>query len=205
MQSRFKTFIAVFAVVAIAATLSVTASAECGIGASFKSPKLHRQAWGVTAGGVTLQLASSANDPITGLWHLTFTAEGNTEGPPDGTLIDNALTTWHADGTEIMNSGRPPQDGDFCMGVWKKTGNRTYTLNHFAWGGNDTSGGTTGIGLPQGPTRVVENITLSADGNSFTGTFSLKATDTTGKTTAEIVGALSGTRITTTTSIQDLL
>ena len=93
MQSRFKKYLVVFAVVAIAATLSVTASAECGIGASFKSPKLHRQAWGVTSGGATLQLASSANDPITGLWHLTFTAEGNTEGPPDGTLIDNALTT----------------------------------------------------------------------------------------------------------------
>lgn len=203
MQTRFKTLTAVLAVAAIAATLSVTASAACG--PDLKSPKLHRQAWGVNGSGATLQLASSANDPITGMWHVAFTAEGNTQGPPDGTPIDNALVTWHADGTEIMNSARPPQDGDYCMGVWKKTGNRTYTLNHFAWGGNDTTGGTTGIGNPEGPTRFVENVTLSADGNSFTGTFSLKSTDLSGNTTATIVGTLSATRVTTTTSIQDLL
>ncbi|MGH9494131.1 MAG: hypothetical protein ACRD3B_03970 [Candidatus Sulfotelmatobacter sp.] len=187
-----------------AGLLAATAVAQCG-SMSLKSPKLHSQAWRVTTDGAALQLVSSQNDPITGMWHVTFTAKGNTQGPPDGTPIDNALITWHADNTEIMNSGRPPQDGDFCMGVWKKTGKSTYTVNHFAWGGNDTSGGTTGIGNPTGPTRFVENVTLSADGNSFNGTFALKATDTSGNTTAEILGVLSGTRITTATSIQDLL
>src|SRR5579885_2957796 len=161
-----------------AGLLAATAVAQCGM--SYKLPKMHRQAWEVSDSAAALQLVSSSNDPVTGMWHATFTAEGNPEGPPDGTVIDNSLVTWHADGTEIMNSNRPPQDGQFCQGVWKKTGNRTYTLNHFAWGGNDTSGGTTGIGNPAGPTRLVENITLSADGNSFSGTFSLKATDPSG-------------------------
>lgn len=39
-------------------------------------------------------------------------------------------------------------------------------------------------GNPAGPTRIVEKVTLSADGNSFGGTFSLRATDPAGKTTA---------------------
>jgi hypothetical protein len=55
---------------------------------------------------------------------------------PD-TVIDNALVVWHSDKTEIMNSGRPPQDVDFCLGVWEHEKNSNkYKLNHFAWGGN---------------------------------------------------------------------
>jgi hypothetical protein len=54
---------------------------------------------------------------IVGMWHVTFTAKGNSEGPPDNTPIDNAVVVWHSDRTEIMNSGRPAQDGDFCLGV----------------------------------------------------------------------------------------
>ena len=72
--------------------------------------------------------------PIVGMWHVLFTAEGNEVGPPNGTPIDNAIVVWHRDKTEVMNSGRPPQDGDFCMGVWEVTGKGKYKLNHFAWG-----------------------------------------------------------------------
>src|SRR5215469_1269949 len=45
--------------------------------------------------------------------------------PDLDTPIDNALVPWHSDGTELMNSARPPQDGDFCMGVWKRSGKNT--------------------------------------------------------------------------------
>ncbi len=31
--------------------------------------------------------------------------------------VDNAFVQWHSDGTEIMNSRRPAQDGNFCLGV----------------------------------------------------------------------------------------
>lgn len=30
-----------------------------------------------------------------------------------------------------MNSLRPPQDGNFCLGVWEQTGRSKYYLNHF--------------------------------------------------------------------------
>jgi hypothetical protein len=55
-----------------------------------------------------------------GFWKVTFTAEGNTEGPPDDTPIDSGYVQWHSDGTEIMNSGRPPQNGNICLGVGKE-------------------------------------------------------------------------------------
>lgn len=184
-----------------AAFLTAMAAAQCGT----PTLKYHKQSWRVSDPAALLTQAAATVDPIVGMWHVTFTAEGNSGGPPDGTPIDNALVVWHSDGTEIMNSGRPPQDGDFCMGVWKRVGKSTYKLNHFAWGGNDTTNAPTGIGNPQGPTRIVEQVTLSEDGNSFTGTFRLKGTDTSGKTVAYIVGVISGTRVTIDTTIHQLL
>ena len=158
-------------------------------------------------GDSTAVLAQAADtvEPIVGMWHVVFTAEGNAGGPPDGTQIENALVVWHSDGTEVMNSGRPPQDGNFCMGVWKKVGPNRYNLNHFAWGDNDTANAPNGIGNPTGPTRIIEKVTLSADGNSFTGTFSLRATNTAGQQTAIIIGTITGTRVTMQTTIPELL
>lgn len=114
----------------IGAFLTAMAAPQCGT----PTAKLHEQAWRLGDPTALLIQAADTVDPIVGMWHVMFTAEGNSEGPPDGTPIDNALVVWHADGTEIMNSGRPPQDGDFCMGVWKKAGPNRYHLNHFALG-----------------------------------------------------------------------
>jgi hypothetical protein len=144
-------------------------------------------------------------DPIVGMWHATFTAEGNEIGPPDGAPIDNALVAWHSDGTELMNSFRPPQDGQWCMGIWKKTGKNTYVLNHIPWFGNDTSGGPSGIGNPQGPARFLEKISVSPDGKSYTGTFTLDAYDTAGNQVAHIIGVINATRVTIDTTVPDLL
>jgi hypothetical protein len=73
-----------------------------------------------------------------------------------------------------MNSARPPQDRDFCMGIWKKTGLNKYKLNHFAWLANDTANAPSGVGNPAGSTRFFEEITLAADGNHYTGKFTLE-------------------------------
>jgi len=187
--------------VLMGAFLTAMAAAQCGT----PTAKLHKQAWRVGDPTALLTQAADTVEPIVGMWHVMFTAEGNSEGPPDGTPIDNAIIVWHGDGTEIMNSGRPPQDGDFCMGIWKKVARNKYRVNHFARGGNDTTNAPTGIGNPTGPTRIIEAVTLSADGNSLSGTFSLRATDTTGKTTAFIIGTITGTRVTMETTIPELL
>ena len=181
--------------------LTAMAAAQCGT----PMAKLHKQAWQAGDPAVLLTQVADLQEPIVGMWHVTFTAEGNSAGPPDGTPIDNAMVVWHSDHTEIMNSGRPAQDGDFCMGVWKKAGKSKYKLNHFAWGGNDTTNAPSGVGNPTGPTRIVEVVTLSPDGNHYVGTFTLDATDTSGNPTAHIVGVVAATRVTTETTIPELL
>jgi len=191
-------------VVLLVTMLSVWASAACGDANQFAA-NLHRQTWQGAASlqpGSLLRVADDS-DPIVGMWHVTFTAQGN-GGPPDGAQIDNALVTWHNDRTELMNSARPPQDGDFCMGVWKKTGQNTYKLNHFAWFANDTSN-PGGIGNPTGPTRILQRITLSQDGEHYSGTFALDAYDPSGTQIAHIVGVIAATRITISTTVPDLL
>ena len=201
MKTISKMFRAGLGFVLMGAFLTAMAAAQCGT----PTAKLHKQAWRVGDPTALLTQAADTVEPIVGMWHVMFTAEGNSEGPPDGSPIDNAIIVWHGDGTEIMNSGRPPQDGDFCMGIWKKVARNKYRVNHFAWGGNDTTNAPTGIGNPTGPTRIIEAVTLSADGNRLSGTFSLRATDTTGKTTAFIIGTITGTRVTMETTIPELL
>jgi hypothetical protein len=153
-----------------------------------------------------LLVSDSVEDPIVGMWQVEFTAEGNTGSmaPPDGTPIDNAFVQWHSDGTEIMNSGRPAQDGNFCLGVWKRTGKTSHKLNHFALG-NTTDNAPSGIGNPAGPTQIRENIILSRDGNSYTGSFTLDAYDTSGHNVAHILGKISATRITVNTSASSVM
>jgi hypothetical protein len=190
-------------IILIGSILTAKANAACG-SAGKSGAALHSQSWkgSETANAASLLLVSDREDDrIVGMWHVTFTAEGNTgpDGPPDNTPIDNALVVWHSDKTEIMNSARPPQDGDFCMGVWEKTGKSTYKLNHFAWLANDTTNAPSGIGNPTGPTRIVEDVILGPDGNRFVGTFTLDSYDTSNNRVAHIIGVIKGTRITVNT------
>ncbi len=185
----------------LAVTFATNGNALCG---GKPSPSFQRQLWRGSKSLASI-LPVSDEPSIVGMWHVTLTAKGNgTDGPPDGAPIDNALVTWHSDGTEIMNSGRPPQDGQFCMGVWKRTGALKYKLNHFAWAGNDTENAPGGIGNAAGPTHIVEEITLCPGGNQYEGAFTLDAYDINGNLT-RIVGVLKATRITIDTTVKDLL
>jgi hypothetical protein len=179
--------------------------AKMGHPASFNLPAGRAQLTMAAFGG-NFRRVDEGVAPIVGMWHVTFTAQGNgTAGPPDKTPIDNAMVVWHSDHTEIMNSGRPPQDGDFCMGVWEEVGKCKYKLNHFAWAGYDTTNAPEGIGKPAGPTHIVEEVTVSADGKSYTGSFTLDAYDTSFNLTTHIIGVIQGTRITTSTTVDDLM
>jgi hypothetical protein len=135
--------------------LAATASAECGTLARPRpGASLQPQAGQDQFQAGRLLLVNQSADPIVGMWHVKFTAWGNgADGPPDGTPIDNAIVQWHSDGTEIMNSGRPPQDGNFCLGVWEKVRGH-YKINHFALG-NDPNGN------PAGPTHIRQDVVLS--------------------------------------------
>jgi hypothetical protein len=125
---------------------------------------------------------NSRTDSIVGFWHVKFVA--------NGTEIDAGYSQWHSDGTEIMNSGgRAPNTNDFCLGVWKKIGERKYKLNHFAaaW---DPSSNTL-----LGPAQIKEEVTVKPDGNTFYGKFSITQRDEKGDILGSVAGDIVGIRI----------
>jgi hypothetical protein len=132
-------------------------------------------------------------NPIVGMWKITFVSKGST-GIPDGTVIDAGYATWHDDGTEIMNSGRAPITGNFCMGVWTQTGNYTYALNHFGLGWDPT--GATLVG----PANIRENVTLDYSGTAFSGTFTITQYSTQQTILQTVNGTLTAQRITVDTT-----
>jgi hypothetical protein len=136
---------------------------------------------------------------------LIFTAQGNgKDGPPDKTPIDNALAVWHSDKTENMNPGRPAQDGDFCLGVWE------------AEGGASTSSAT----LPEGQRHHQRTRrdweAAGRDSYCGKGDVECRRQELLGdihagrlrhfiNCTAHIVGVIKGTRVTTSTTIGELM
>jgi hypothetical protein len=156
--------------------------------------------------------------PIVGLWAFKYTSLGNakTLGIPDGAPIDNGNTAWFADGNEITFSGaRNPIVGATCIGVWKQTGERTYVLNHIGLSWNPLAPSTApagpgnpggGPGAVGGPAFIKQFVTLSRDGQSYTGTFSINQLLPDGKTPAlpaPIKGLITATRITVDTDTQE--
>lgn len=128
-------------------------------------------------------------EPITGLYEFTFTSEGSI-GIPDGTVVDHGFVAWHADGTEITNSGKPADTGPFCLGVWAQTGARTYKLNHYALNWDPTAGFI-------GPVNIRENFLLARGNNSYAGTFSVNQYAPDGVTLlGEVQGNVAATRLT---------
>ena len=210
MRSRNCRFASMLVALVLALATPPGALAQCGFSTKLVKPS----SWQLQMGAVHFMNAGFAeshddNDPVSivGMWHVVFTAHSvNGEAIPDpGAVLDNSVVVWHADGTEIMNSSRPAQDGNFCLGVWKKTGGHSYFLNHIPWQGNDPSGGPGGLGNPAGGAQILEQVTLSPDGDHYSGSFTLTAYDTSGNVEVTFTGSLSATRITTGTKFTDLL
>jgi hypothetical protein len=156
--------------------------------------------------------------PIVGLWAFKYTSKGNmaTLGIPDGAPIDGGNTAWFADGNEITFSGvRNPIVGATCIGVWKQTGERTYVLNHIGLSWNPLAASTApagpgnpggGPGAVGGPAFIKQFVTLSRDGQSYTGTFAINQLMPDGKTPAlpaPIRGIITATRVTIDTDTQE--
>ena len=153
----------------------------------------------IKKGGTLRKMAATA-DPIVGFWKETMKAGDNDQGIPHGAVIDAGLSQWHSDGTEIHNaSGRPPATQSFCLGVWANAGPLKYKLNHFALSWDPSR--TTLVG----PANIREEITLSHDHNSFSGTFTIDQYDEDGTRLAHITGQIEGKRITMNTTINDVL
>jgi hypothetical protein len=163
--------------------LAVDAAAQVEASAAMQaSPTANRAA--VSAANLLQQL-----EPITGLWKFTFTSKNNV-GIPNGAQLDAGFVTWHADGTEIMNSGRAPMTGSFCMGVFRHTSVYGYKLNHYALSWDAT--GTKLIG----PTNIREQLQLGLDGNTYTGSVVITQFDTHGNSLGSVNGLVLAKRLT---------
>jgi hypothetical protein len=145
---------------------------------------------------------------IVGLWKFSFVALGNSQNPfpfdpPDGATLDAGYAQWHSDRTEIMNSGRDPATGSFCLGVWKRIGKSQYKLNHIAlsWDATGQSCSPSqqpgATGCFQGPVNIREVVTVDPSGNHYEGVVTLDQYDPSGSQLLfELKGTVSGDRIT---------
>ncbi len=188
--------------------LFVSAASACApteLGAPFAMQQLRvdpqNPLESVSSASLARDLSSASNQSnasIVGMWSIQFLSEGNTtHNPsiPDGAMIDFGYNQWHSDGTEILNSGaRSPAQENFCLGVWQKTGHSTYLLNHFALNYDATTG------VMIGKISIVEMVTLSPGGTSYSGTFVYTVFDTKGNKTDRLTGQVTAERITVDTA-----
>ena len=178
------------------------ASAQCASPQWHQTGAIEPQSW---QGAGQFRLASfslaanqeGSDDRIVGFWKVKFISEGN-PGIPDGAVIDNGFVQWHGDGTEIMNSSRPPATGNFCLGVWEKSGPSGYVLNHFALS-SDPSGNLIG------PAQIQEHLTLNHKADQYEGTFTIDQYDVLGNPRVHLAGKVTATRITVNTRVGEVL
>ena len=116
----------------LAISTVTSALAQCGMPTKAVKPAAWHPQYGAA------RLVRTADDDLflredgksmVGMWHVIFTATASKGEAIPATVIDNALAVWHSDRTEIMNSVRPPQDGNFCLGVWEQLDRSHYYLN----------------------------------------------------------------------------
>lgn len=180
--------IVAFAVLVCWAMFPALASARCN-GAAHSKPANHI---GVPSSFQPLdwmQPTAAENDDddpsIVGLWHALFLN-------PDGTTFDEGFDQFQSGGTEILNDTAPPQPangaGTVCLGVFKKTGPRTYKLKHPFWS-FDANGVLVATGV------FLEEIIVNESGNTYTGTYDFKMFDLNGTLTFEQKGDLKAERI----------
>lgn len=204
MQTTNYKFVSWMGALALALVIVPGAAAQCGLSIKAIKPSGWRPDYAAAQQRMVLADWHESEEPsVVGMWHVIFTAQ-TMNGGPFAAVIDNSVVVWHRDGTEIMNSSRPAQDGNFCLGVWTRTGKLKYYLNHIPWAGNDLENAPSGIGNAQGGVQLTETVTLSPDGNSYSGHFTLDAYDTSGNLTVSFTGGLKAKRITTSSSFADI-
>jgi hypothetical protein len=150
-----------------AATLTPSMFAGCGgempgkAAPAAKQPPTHFLPAAYQPARFVLVENSPPGAAIVGFWHVVFTQDQEYGGK----VSDDSYVQWHSDGTEIMNSGTHGS-GAFCMGVWAKTGNSTYALNHVALDYSLTHGIT-----PDVIAILHEQVTVDKGGMHFTGRY----------------------------------
>jgi hypothetical protein len=175
----------ILTVLAVAGLLfaASSASAACGSFSQMVSRSPIKMPMLAAAGGEEEAYSPGPHDPIVGLWHVVYTANGS--------VFNETLDQWHSDGTEFENAFLAPAQGNICFGVWKATGPHSVRLHHIGWTFDPTSTGTA-----NGTFTLDETNTVSKDCNSYTGTFTFRTYDLKGNPNPEVTGTIAATRIT---------
>jgi hypothetical protein len=192
MNRVVRKLLATLGIIVVTMAFSTIASAQCANLNldQLKAGLLQKQSFeGFNFGAAKLKAVDNDADPIVGFWKVSLLLGTDT--------IDSGFTQWHSDGTEIMNSSRPPSTQSFCLGVWKRVGPFKYALNHYAISFNPDS---TLLGV----TSIRESITLHKDGNHYTGSFTITQYDAVGNSLGGPTGDVTAFRIKVDTVITHL-
>ena len=151
--------------------------------------QLHSAAISATSVAALPQSAANFNTnlpaaSIVGLWDIKFLSGSQ--------VVDEGFDAWHADGMETLNDTTPPVAGNVCLGVWTQTGRNTFKLKHPSWT-YDTLTNTQIVGQA----IIRETVSVSRDGNSFSGSYTIDFIDTFGNPLDHLEGQVKATRITT--------
>ena len=113
---------------------------------------------------------------IAGLWRVEYA----------GDLVFESFDQWHKDGQEFEVANI---FGISCQGTWEQMGGRNVRLFHTGWN-YDADGQLIGYFNER------QTITVSADRQSYDGTWMLRDYDVDGNQLDELSGTLNATRLT---------
>jgi len=125
--------------------------------------------------------AKGGTPSIVGLWQVNFTAGGQ--------VVDQAYEIFHGDGTEMMVDTAPPASDNVCIGVWAQVDGLQVKLNHVSWTFDDK-------GNLNGTATIKLDVTIDANSNIFTGTFTVDVFDLHGAIVDHEIGTVAAKRIT---------
>ena len=116
---------------------------------------------GVSSGRIDPGNDDFRRGSIVGLWHTIYTSGGVT--------AFESFDQWHADGNEF--EAADTQLGAMCQGTWVKSAPGTVRLFHVGWNFDPT--GVTLVGY----FTEIQSDALSADGETYDGTFLIQNFD----------------------------
>jgi hypothetical protein len=128
---------------------------------------------------VSPAVQAAGRHPIVGLWSVHYVS---TTGGPEVFTFDQ----WHSDGLEFEVAGLAP--GVMCQGTFKQAPDGSIHDYHIAWTFDST-------GAPSGYWDENMVVTVSADGQSYSGTYARSFYDVNGNFLFEDDGTLTATRL----------
>ena len=129
--------------------------------------------------GVAPATQAAGHRSIVGMWSVHYVS---TTGGPEVFTFDQ----WHSDGLEFEAANLVP--GAVCQGIYKQAPDGSYHNHHLAWTFDAT-------GAPSGYWDENFVVTVSADGQSYAGSFAQDFYDVNGNFLFENDGTLTATRI----------